>query len=723
MRLDEDVVLLPGLVDTHVHCNDPGRAHWEGFEHATRAAAAGGVTTLVDMPLNSVPATVDLAALETKRAAARGRCFVDVAFWGGAVPGNTQELHALWDAGVLGFKCFLVDSGVEEFPALDEAGLRDAAASVAAFGGLLLVHAEDPDAVRDAPASPDYEGFAASRPAVAEVEAVTTVVAASRATGCRVHVVHLAAAEALPVLRAAHDAGVPVTAETCPHYLTLTAADAPAGDASYKCCPPLRDAANRDGLWAGLRDGTLGMVVTDHSPCPVELKAGGAAGLADAWGGISSLQLGLAVTWTAARPRGHTLGDVARWMATGPADRAGLRHKGRIAEGADADLCVFAPDESYVVDPGPAAAPAPGHAVRRPHAHRRGAADLAGRPTGRPGRTGPRPTARPGRGPMSGDFTALPDVASRALGGGVVHVNDELFAAGENLVTPAPPVHDPRAFGPRGKVYDGWETRRRRAPGHDLAIVRLGVRSEVAGVVVDTSYFAGNYPPRVGVEAVDLPGHPSVEQLLAAPWRPLVPVSEVRGDGHNPFPVEGEPPATHVMLTLHPDGGVARLRVHGRPVPDPAVLTGTVDLAALENGGDVVDCSDAFYASARNLLMPGRARTTGEGWENARRRDAGNDHVTVRLAGRGTVRRLVVDTSCFLGNAPAEVLVRGCVGEPDRDRTDGWVTLLPRTAVQPDTRHLLPVEGDAARTPVDHVRLDVYPDGGLARFRVLGELG
>ena len=178
-----------------------------------------------------------------------------------------------------------------------------------------------------------------------------------------------------------------------------------------------------------------------------------------------------------------------------------------------------------------------------------------------------------------------------------------------------------------------------------------------------------------------------------------------------------------MRLTLHPDGGVARLRVHGRPVPDPALLTGTIDLAALENGGDVVDCSDAFYASARNLLMPGRARTTGEGWENARRRDAGNDHVTVRLAGRGTVRRLVVDTSCFVGNAPAEVLVRGCVGEPDGDRApDGWVTLLPRREVQPDTRHVLAVDGDAASTPVDHVRLDVFPDGGLARLRVLGEL-
>jgi allantoicase len=324
---------------------------------------------------------------------------------------------------------------------------------------------------------------------------------------------------------------------------------------------------------------------------------------------------------------------------------------------------------------------------------------------------------------LSHDFTDLPDVASRALGAGVVHANDDLFAARENLVTPGPPVHDPSAFGPRGKVYDGWETRRRRAPGNDQAIVRLGVRAEVSGVVVDTAYFVGNYPPRVSVDAVDLAGYPSVGELLEADWQPLVPVSEVRGDSLNPFAVEEARTCTHVRLTLHPDGGVARLRVHGRPMPDPVLLTGTVDLAALENGGDVVDCSDAFYASARNLLMPGRASTTGEGWENARRRDAGNDHVTVRLAGRGGVRRLVVDTTCFLGNAPAEVMVRGCVGRPEAERAPGgWVTLLPRTQVQPDTRHVLTVDPGAAGAVVDHVRLDVYPDGGLARFSVLGEL-
>jgi allantoicase len=319
------------------------------------------------------------------------------------------------------------------------------------------------------------------------------------------------------------------------------------------------------------------------------------------------------------------------------------------------------------------------------------------------------------------DFRSLPDVASRALGGSVVHANDDFFAPRESLVDPSPPSHDPAAFGPRGKVYDGWETRRRREPGFDFAIVRLGARSVLEGVVVDTAHFTGNYPPRVGIDLVDLDGYPSVARLLEADWRPLVPVSPVRGDTANALPATEARAATHVRLTLHPDGGVARLRVHGRPVPDPALLTGTIDLAALENGGEVVDCSDMYYAAARNLLMPGLARTTGEGWENARRRGGGNDHVTVRLAAPGVVRRLVVDTSCFVGNAPAAVRVTGwrdgsATSEPD------VVELLPRTEVQPDGRHVFPVRGEAADAVVEHVRLDVFPDGGLARFRVLGEL-
>jgi len=352
VRLGDDVVLLPGLVDTHVHVNEPGRSEWEGFAHATRAAAAGGVTTIVDMPLNSVPATVDVEALETKRLAAAGQCHVDVGFWGGAVPSNLHELPRLWDAGVFGFKCFLADSGVEEFPALDEGRLEDVMEQVSSFGGLLLVHAEDPDAVSPCPAGGTrYDDFLASRPDASEVSAVSAVVGAARRTGCRAHVVHVSTARALPLLAAAHSAGVPVTAETCPHYLALSAEEVPDGATEYKCCPPIRDAVNRELLWAGLAGGTLGCVVSDHSPCTPELKALDTGAFADAWGGIGSLQLALPVVWTEARRRGHGLVDVARWMAAGPADRAGLRHKGRIAVGNDADFCVLAPEETFVVDP------------------------------------------------------------------------------------------------------------------------------------------------------------------------------------------------------------------------------------------------------------------------------------------------------------------------------------------------------------------------------------
>lgn len=321
---------------------------------------------------------------------------------------------------------------------------------------------------------------------------------------------------------------------------------------------------------------------------------------------------------------------------------------------------------------------------------------------------------------MADDFRRLPDLASRLLGGSVVHADDDFFAGRENLLSPGRAVHDPAAFGLRGKVYDGWETRRRRTPGDDHAVIRLGVPGVVEGVVVDTSWFAGNYPPHVSVHATGLPGYPSVREVLDADWAPLLTRVAVEGDAVNEFPVDLGRRFTHVRLTLHPDGGVARLRVHGRPAPDPSLLTGTVDLAALENGGDVVACSDMFYASARNLLMPGRARTTGEGWENARRRGGGNDFVTVRLCGPGVARRIVVDSSCFVGNAPGEVSVRGADARVrDLDDPRSWVDLVPRIPVQPDTRHQLPVEHE---DPVTHVRLDVYPDGGLARFRVLGEL-
>ena len=351
VTLGDDVVLLPGLVDTHVHVNEPGRAEWEGFAHATRAAAVGGVTTIVEMPLNSIPPTVDVASLRAKQAAAQDQCFVDVAFWGGAVPANGRDLEPLHDAGVLGFKCFLVDSGVEEFPAVGEAGLEEVMAHVASFGGLLLVHAEDPDAVTPAPATTSYRDFLDSRPDSSELSAVESVVDAVRRTGCRAHIVHLSSATALPILAAARTEGLPVTAETCPHYLTLAAEHITPGATAFKCCPPIRDENNRRLLWQGLADRVIDMVVTDHSPCTADLKCLDSGRFDEAWGGISSMQIGLPVTWTEASARGHTLVDIARWMSGAPAARAGLSRKGRIGLGHDADFCVLAPDETFVVDP------------------------------------------------------------------------------------------------------------------------------------------------------------------------------------------------------------------------------------------------------------------------------------------------------------------------------------------------------------------------------------
>ncbi len=346
VRLAPDEVLLPGLVDTHVHVNEPGRTAWEGFATATRAAAAGGVTTIVDMPLNSLPPTVDVPALETKRAAAAGQCAVDVGFWGGAVPGNAGGLRALHDAGVLGVKCFLIDSGVPEFPPLPDPG--HALAEVAAFDGLLIAHAED-GALVTAAAGRRYADFVASRPAAAEHSAIALLLRRARETGARVHVVHLSSAGALPLLAAARADGVRVTVETCPHYLTLTAEEVPDGDTRFKCCPPVRGTANRDALWQGLADGVIDMVVTDHSPCPPDLKRLETGDFGLAWGGISSLQIGLPVVWTEARRRRRPLTEVVTWMAARPAALVGLVRKGRIAAGCDADVAVFAPDAAFEV--------------------------------------------------------------------------------------------------------------------------------------------------------------------------------------------------------------------------------------------------------------------------------------------------------------------------------------------------------------------------------------
>jgi allantoinase len=345
-----DLALLPGLVDTHVHVNEPGRTEWEGFATATRAAAAGGVTTICDMPLNSLPPTVSVAALAEKRAAAAGKCWVDVAFWGGAVPGNSGALRPLHEAGVTGFKCFLIDSGVPEFPPLEAADLRSVLGVLADLDALLIVHAEDAAEVKPA-AGRDYGAFVASRPPVAERRAIEKVIGAAAATGARAHIVHLSAAECVAMIAGAKAAGIRLTAETCPHYLYFAAEQVPDGATEFKCCPPIRDAVNREALWRGLEAGVIDCVVSDHSPCPPELKAFGSGDFGAAWGGIASLQLGLSAVWTAARRRGRTLDDVARWMAASPAALAGLGAKGQLAVGRDADLVAFDPDQTYTVDP------------------------------------------------------------------------------------------------------------------------------------------------------------------------------------------------------------------------------------------------------------------------------------------------------------------------------------------------------------------------------------
>ncbi|MER5639502.1 allantoinase AllB [Kitasatospora sp. NPDC002227] len=351
-----DTALLPGLVDTHVHVNEPGRTEWEGFATATKAAAAGGVTTIIDMPLNSVPPTTTVDGLAAKRKTAEGQAWVDLGFWGGAIPGNVPDLEPLHQAGVFGFKSFLAPSGVDEFPHVEPFDLELALAEQARIGALAIIHAEDPAVLDAAPQTPGvhYRDFLASRPDDAEAAAVSRLLDTARRTGARVHILHVSSAAVLPLLRQARADGVQVTAETCPHYLTLAAEEVPDGDTAFKCCPPIRDEANRDQLWAALAAGEFIAVVSDHSPSTPDLKLlqryGGSGDFAAAWGGIASLQLGLPAIWTEARRRGHTLTDVVRWMSSGPASLVGLTgSKGAIAVGYDADLVAFDPDADFAV--------------------------------------------------------------------------------------------------------------------------------------------------------------------------------------------------------------------------------------------------------------------------------------------------------------------------------------------------------------------------------------
>lgn len=341
-----DLVIMPGLVDSHVHVNEPGRTEWEGFESATRAAAAGGVTTIVDMPLNSIPPTTTVAALLAKAEAMEGKCWIDVGLWGGAVPGNASQLSAMVGEGALGFKCFLVDSGVPEFGHLDRAGLSESLHALRNLDAPLLVHAELPQFIGTASGT-SYRAYLQSRPPEAENAAIEMVFDAVKGSGARAHIVHLSSAGGLDRLRRARDTGVPLTAETTPHYLHFDAEQIPDGAPQFKCAPPIREHANREELWRGIEEGLLPAIVSDHSPCTPELKRLSEGDVERAWGGIASLQFGLPIIWSAGR---LDFESICNLMCNGPADLAGIR-KGRIAAGYDADLVVWEPEERFRVTP------------------------------------------------------------------------------------------------------------------------------------------------------------------------------------------------------------------------------------------------------------------------------------------------------------------------------------------------------------------------------------
>ncbi|HEX9614651.1 MAG TPA: allantoinase AllB [Bacteroidota bacterium] len=349
-----DLVVMPGLIDSHVHINEPGRTEWEGFVTATRAAAAGGITTLVDMPLNSSPVTTSVAAFDEKLRAADGKLHVDCGFYGGAVPGNTDDLQPMAEAGVLGFKAFLVHSGIDDFPDATEGDLRAAMPLISKTGLPLLVHCELASGAPQWDGPPtSYRAFLASRPRKWEQDAIELMIRLCRATRCRIHIVHLSSADALPTLSAARIEGLPLTVETCPHYLYFSAEDVTDSDTRFKCTPPIRERENRERLWEALLDGTIDFVVSDHSPSAPELKLLNEGDFQKAWGGIASLQFGLSIVWTEAGRRGATLADMARWMSGSPAQLAGLSgRKGRLDKGYDADMVVWSPEESFEVTAG-----------------------------------------------------------------------------------------------------------------------------------------------------------------------------------------------------------------------------------------------------------------------------------------------------------------------------------------------------------------------------------
>lgn len=352
-----DLVIFPGIVDSHVHINEPGRTDWEGFTTATRAAAAGGITTLADMPLNSTPVTTTTDALNEKLSAARDKLWVDCGFYGGFVPGNSHNFEPLIKAGVRGFKAFLIHSGIDDFPNVTEADLREGLPILAKHGVPFLVHAEldcgQNEAVPSHAADPgSYQGFLSSRPRIWEMDAIRLMIALCREYRCAVHIVHLSCADAVPLVREAKAEGLPLTVETCPHYLTFSSEAIADGDTRFKCTPPIREKENQERLWQALEAGVIDFIVSDHSPCPPELKFLEQGDFQAAWGGIASLQFGLSAVWTEARRRGNSLTDVARWMSERPAAFLGLGHrKGAIAEGFDADLVVFDTEAGFTVQP------------------------------------------------------------------------------------------------------------------------------------------------------------------------------------------------------------------------------------------------------------------------------------------------------------------------------------------------------------------------------------
>lgn len=353
-----DAVVMPGLVDSHVHVNEPGRTDWEGFATATRAAAAGGVTTLVDMPLNSIPPTTTKDGFAQKIAVAKGQCWIDVAFWGGVIPNNTDELKPLLDAGVQGFKCFLVQSGVDEFPHVTEKNLLEVMPEIAKHNSVLLVHAELPEPIENAASEikdanvQDYQTFLKSRPRESENKAVELMIRLCRKTGARVHIVHHSSSDVLPLLKSAKDKGLPLTVETCPHYLTFAAEEIPDGATYFKCCPPVRERENRERLWEALIEGVIDMVVSDHSPCTANLKLMDEGDFLEAWGGIAALQFSLPVMWTQIKKRGFGFLELTGWMSAAPAKLAGLdKSKGHLAVGYDADIVIWHPEKEFKIVP------------------------------------------------------------------------------------------------------------------------------------------------------------------------------------------------------------------------------------------------------------------------------------------------------------------------------------------------------------------------------------